>query len=93
MSVLTSRVPEPAAPPAACPTLPSRVTRGPASQAGTLAKVTQLARVQRSKARMERRHLTRNRMHRQNLSREKVAPARRARNSFLHQPSHRNLCH
>lgn len=73
--------------------MPSRVTRGPTSQAGALAKVTQLARVQRSKARVERRHLTRNRMHRQNLSREKVAPIRHARNSFLHQPSHRNLCH
>ncbi|XP_075882190.1 tumor protein p53-inducible nuclear protein 2 isoform X4 [Nelusetta ayraudi] len=87
------RVPEPAAPPAACATMPSRVTRGPAAQAGALAKVTQLARVQRSKARMERRHLGRNRMHRQNLTREKVAPTRHTRNSFLHQPSHRNLCH
>lgn len=89
----SGRVPEPAAPPAGFAPTPTRVTRGPAAQAGALAKVTQLARVQRSKARVERRHLGRNRIHRQNLAREKVAPTRHTRNSFLHQPAHRNLCH
>ncbi|XP_018523706.1 tumor protein p53-inducible nuclear protein 2 isoform X1 [Lates calcarifer] len=89
-----SRVAEPAAVPAACSTMPTRVTRGAAAQAGALAKVTQVARVQRSKARMERRHLGRNRIQRQNRTREQVPRhAAHARNTFLHQPSKRNFCH
>ncbi|XP_020500562.1 tumor protein p53-inducible nuclear protein 2 isoform X4 [Labrus bergylta] len=89
-----SRVAEPAAVPAAHGGMPTRVTRGAAAQAGALAKVTQVARVQRSKARIERRHLGRNRIHRQNLTREQVPRnAALTRNSFLHQPSKRNVCH
>ncbi|XP_037540023.1 tumor protein p53-inducible nuclear protein 2 isoform X2 [Nematolebias whitei] len=81
---------EPVAPPA----MPTRVTRGAAAQAGALAKVTQVARVQRYKARMERRHLSRNHIQRQNRTREQV-PRRAAhtRNTFLHQPCKRNICH
>ncbi|XP_070695396.1 tumor protein p53-inducible nuclear protein 2 isoform X3 [Pempheris klunzingeri] len=89
-----SRVAEPAAAPATRSTMPTRVSRGAAAQAGALAKVTQVARVQRSKARIERRHLGRNRIQRQNLTREQVPRhAAHARNTFLHQPSKRNLCH
>ncbi|XP_034552679.1 tumor protein p53-inducible nuclear protein 2 isoform X3 [Notolabrus celidotus] len=88
------RVAEPAAVPATRGSMPTRVTRGAAAQAGALAKVTQVARVQRSKARIERRHLGRNRIHRQNLTREQVPRhAAHARNSFLHQPSKHNVCH
>ncbi|XP_070767021.1 tumor protein p53-inducible nuclear protein 2 isoform X3 [Enoplosus armatus] len=84
-----SRVAEPAAAPATRSTMPTRVT-----QAGALAKVTQVARVQRSKARIERRHLGRNRIQRQNRTREQVPRhAAHARNTFLHQPSKRNICH
>uniref|UniRef100_A0A3Q4BX91 Tumor protein p53 inducible nuclear protein 2 n=1 Tax=Mola mola TaxID=94237 RepID=A0A3Q4BX91_MOLML len=89
-----SRVAEPAAAPANHSTTSTRLTRGAGAQAGALAKVTQVARVQRGKARIERRHLSRNRIHRQNLTREQV-PRRAAhtRNSFLQQPSKRNYCH
>ncbi|XP_040907226.1 uncharacterized protein LOC121190494 isoform X2 [Toxotes jaculatrix] len=89
-----SRVAEPAAAPATRSTMPTRVSRGAAAQAGALAKVTQVARVQRSKARIERRHLSRNRIQRQNRTREQVPRhAAHARNTFLHQPSKRNFCH
>ncbi|KAM4737905.1 tumor protein p53-inducible nuclear protein 2 isoform 2-T3 [Anableps anableps] len=89
-----SRVTEPAAPPATRSTMPTRVSRGAAAQAGALAKVTQAARVQRYKARMERRHLSRSHIQRQNRVREQVPRhASHARNSFLHQPSKRNFCH
>ncbi|XP_047456336.1 tumor protein p53-inducible nuclear protein 2 isoform X3 [Mugil cephalus] len=89
-----SRAAEPAAAPAAHTTMPTRVSRGAAAQAGALAKVTQVARVQRSKARTERRHLGRNRIQRQNRTREQVPRhAAHARNTFLHQPSKRNFCH
>ncbi|KAE8293556.1 Tumor protein p53-inducible nuclear protein 2 Diabetes and obesity-regulated protein [Larimichthys crocea] len=89
-----SRVAEPAAASVIHSTMPTRVTRGAAAQAGALAKVTQVARVQRSKARIERRHLGRNRIQRQNLTREKVPRhAAHARNTFLHQPCKRNICH
>ena len=89
-----SRVAEPAAAPTTCSTMPTRVSRGAAAQAGALAKVTQVARVQRSKARIERRHLGRNRLQRQNLTREQVPRhAAHTRNTFLHQPSKRNVCH
>ncbi|XP_029362845.1 tumor protein p53-inducible nuclear protein 2 isoform X2 [Echeneis naucrates] len=89
-----SRVAEPAVALATCSTVPTRVSRGAAAQAGALAKVTQVARVQRSKARIERRHLGRNHIQRQNRTREQ-APRHtaHARNNFLHQPSKRNFCH
>ncbi|XP_055079081.1 tumor protein p53-inducible nuclear protein 2 isoform X3 [Periophthalmus magnuspinnatus] len=88
------RVTEPSAVPATCTTLPTRVNRGAAAQAGSLAKVTQMARVQRSKARIERRRLGRNHMQRQNRTREQVPRlAAHVRNSFLHQPCKRNFCH
>ncbi|KAF3860564.1 hypothetical protein F7725_000819 [Dissostichus mawsoni] len=89
-----SRVAEPAAAPATRSTMPTRVSRGAAAQAGALAKVTQVARVQRSKARIERRHLGRNRIQRQNRTREQVPRhAGHARNTFLQQPTKRNICH
>ncbi|XP_043997219.1 tumor protein p53-inducible nuclear protein 2 isoform X3 [Gambusia affinis] len=89
-----SRVTEPAAPPATRSTMPTRVNRGAAAQAGGLAKVTQVARVQRYKARMERRHLSRSHIQRQNRVREQVPRhASHARSTFLHQPSKRNFCH
>ncbi|XP_051517509.1 tumor protein p53-inducible nuclear protein 2-like isoform X2 [Myxocyprinus asiaticus] len=72
----------------------TRVTRGAAAQAGGLAKVTQVSRVQKAKARTERRHVTRNRMQRQNRVREQVQRrSTHIRNSFLHQPCQRNFCH
>ncbi|XP_077937939.1 tumor protein p53-inducible nuclear protein 2 isoform X5 [Gasterosteus aculeatus] len=90
-----SRVAEPASAPAACSSMPTRASRGAAAQAGALAKVTQVGRVQRGKARIERRHLGRNRIQRQNRTREQQVPrhANHARNTFLHQPSMRNICH
>ncbi|XP_056130561.1 tumor protein p53-inducible nuclear protein 2 isoform X2 [Lampris incognitus] len=88
------RVAEPAAAPAARSAMPTRVSRGTAAQAGALAKVTQMARVQRSKARIERRHLGRNRIQRQNRTREQVPRhAAHTRNTFLHQPSQRSFYH
>uniref|UniRef100_A0A3P9JY07 Tumor protein p53 inducible nuclear protein 2 n=1 Tax=Oryzias latipes TaxID=8090 RepID=A0A3P9JY07_ORYLA len=89
-----SRVSEPGVIPAARSTMPTRVTRGGAAHPGALAKVTQVARVQRCKARIDRRHLSRNHIQRQNRTREQVpCHAARARNTFLHQPSKRNFCH
>ncbi|XP_020785408.1 tumor protein p53-inducible nuclear protein 2 isoform X3 [Boleophthalmus pectinirostris] len=88
-----SRVTESSAVPATCTTMPTRVSRG-AAQAGSLAKVTQMSRVQRGKARMERRRLGRNHIQRQNRTREQVPRlAAHVRNSFLHQPCKRNFCH
>ncbi|KAM9342151.1 tumor protein p53-inducible nuclear protein 2 isoform 3-T4 [Pholidichthys leucotaenia] len=93
-NTMSIRAAEPAAIPATRTAMPTRVTRGAAAQAGALAKVTQVARVQRSKARMERRHLSRNRIQRQNHIREQVPRhAAHARNTFLHQPNRRNFCH
>ncbi|KAG7265052.1 hypothetical protein CRUP_020179 [Coryphaenoides rupestris] len=78
----------------AAPAMPTRASRGAAAQAGALAKVTQVARVQRGKARIERRHLSRNRIQRQNRVREQVPRhAAHARNTFLHQPGNRSVCH
>ncbi|XP_010874172.1 tumor protein p53-inducible nuclear protein 2 isoform X3 [Esox lucius] len=89
-----SRVAEPNAAPAARNTIPTRATRGAAAQAGTLAKVTQVARVQRGKARTERRHLGCNRIQRQNRTREQVTRhGARTRNAYLHQPCQRSVCH
>ena len=81
-------------PPAAQTSAPRRVTRGAASQMGPLAKVSQMPRVQRAKARSERRHLSRNRVQRQNRVREQ-APHHsvHARGPFLHQPSQRSYSH
>ncbi|XP_056304767.1 tumor protein p53-inducible nuclear protein 2 isoform X3 [Danio aesculapii] len=89
-----SRMSESALPAVTRSSLPTRVTRGAAAQAGALAKVTQVSRVQRAKARTERRHLARNRMQRQNRVREQVQRrSTHTRNSFLHQPCQRNICH
>ncbi|XP_068195928.1 tumor protein p53-inducible nuclear protein 2 isoform X2 [Antennarius striatus] len=89
-----SRLAEQTAVSATCTTIPARMSRGAAAQIGPLAKVTQVARVQRSKTRMERRHLSRNRIQRQNLTREQVQRhAAHTRNTFLHQPCKRNICH
>uniref|UniRef100_A0A8C2CMC0 Tumor protein p53-inducible nuclear protein 2-like n=1 Tax=Cyprinus carpio TaxID=7962 RepID=A0A8C2CMC0_CYPCA len=89
-----SRMSESAAPVMTRSSMSTRVTRGAAAQAGALAKVTQVSRVQRAKARTERRHLARNRMQRQNRVREQVQRrATHTRNSFLHQPCQRNFSH
>ncbi|XP_077369624.1 uncharacterized protein tp53inp2b isoform X1 [Festucalex cinctus] len=89
-SSVSSRVAEPATAPATHTPGPFRVSFGPYVQP----KVAQVARVQRSKARIERRHLSRNRIQRQNRTREQIPRhASHARNTFLHQPSKRNLCH
>lgn len=81
-------------PPAVQTSAPRRVTRGAASQAGPLAKVSQLPRVQRAKARADRRHLSRNRVQRQNRVREQAPRhSTHARGSFLHQPCQRSYSH
>ncbi|KAK3519319.1 hypothetical protein QTP70_024523 [Hemibagrus guttatus] len=74
--------------------VPTRPVRESACQAVPLAKVTQVSRVQRAKARVERRHLTRGRMHRQNRVRQQIPRhVTYTRSSFLHQPCQRNSCH
>ncbi|XP_051517510.1 tumor protein p53-inducible nuclear protein 2-like isoform X3 [Myxocyprinus asiaticus] len=89
-----SRMSESAVPAVTRSSAATRVTRGAAAQAGGLAKVTQVSRVQKAKARTERRHVTRNRMQRQNRVREQVQRrSTHIRNSFLHQPCQRNFCH
>ncbi|XP_048033449.1 tumor protein p53-inducible nuclear protein 2 isoform X3 [Megalobrama amblycephala] len=89
-----SRMSESAMPAMTRSSMTTRVTRGAAAQAGALAKVTQVSRVQRAKARTERRHLARNRIQRQNRVREQVQRrTTHTRNSFLHQPCQRNICH
>ncbi|XP_067303036.1 tumor protein p53-inducible nuclear protein 2 isoform X2 [Pseudorasbora parva] len=88
------RISESAMPAVSRSSMSTRVTRGAAAQAGALAKVTQVSRVQRAKARTERRHLARNRIQRQNRVREQVQRrTTHTRNSFLHQPCQRNICH
>ncbi|KAL4604864.1 tumor protein p53-inducible nuclear protein 2 isoform X1 [Arapaima gigas] len=83
-----------AVPSAARSAIPSRVIRGGASKAGTLAKVTQVTRIQKAKGGADRRHLSRNRLQRQNRVREQVPRhAARMRGTFLHQPSQRSFCH
>ncbi|XP_057219056.1 tumor protein p53-inducible nuclear protein 2 isoform X3 [Triplophysa rosa] len=89
-----SRMSESALPAVTRSSMPTRVTRGAAAQASALTKVTQMSRVQRAKARTERRHLGRNLVQRQNRTREQVQRrATHTRNSFLHQPCQRNCCH
>ncbi|XP_030623279.1 tumor protein p53-inducible nuclear protein 2 isoform X2 [Chanos chanos] len=89
-----SKMSDSAAPPVVRSTLPPRIARGAASQAGALVKVTQVSRVQRAKARAERRNLGRKRIQRQNRVREQVPRhVAHARNSFLHQPCQRSFCH
>ncbi|XP_072552909.1 tumor protein p53-inducible nuclear protein 2 isoform X2 [Salminus brasiliensis] len=90
-----SRMSESVPPPAVRSSMmPPRMARGAACQVVPLAKVTQVSRVQRAKARVERRHLGRNRVQRQNRVREQVPRhAANARKSFLHQPCQRSFCH
>ncbi|XP_077081050.1 tumor protein p53-inducible nuclear protein 2 isoform X3 [Siphateles boraxobius] len=89
-----SRMSESAVPSVTRSSMTTRVTRGAAAQAGALAKVTQVSRVQKAKARTERRHLARNRIQRQNRVREQVQRrTTHTHNSFLHQPCQRNICH
>ncbi|XP_051962384.1 tumor protein p53-inducible nuclear protein 2 isoform X2 [Xyrauchen texanus] len=89
-----SRMSESAVPAMTRSSTATRVTRGAAAQAGALAKVTQVSRVQKAKARTERRHLTRNRIQRQNRVLEQVQRrVAHTHNSFLHQPCQRNFCH
>ncbi|KAJ8257850.1 hypothetical protein GJAV_G00190410 [Gymnothorax javanicus] len=88
LSISVSMVTDPA-PPSAQTTVPRRPAR--ASQVGPLAKVTQLPRVQRAKARADRHLLSRSRIQRQNRVREQ-AP-RHCRGPFLHQPCQRSYRH
>lgn len=71
-----------------------RVTHGTTSQLGALAKVTQVGRAQRAKARSDRRHLGRNRGQRQNPARNQPPRcASRGHGTFLHQPGLRTCNH
>ncbi|XP_034142949.1 tumor protein p53-inducible nuclear protein 2 isoform X1 [Esox lucius] len=71
---------------------PDRVTCGLVSVAGQLAKVTQVARVQRAQTRMERRRLTRKCIQRQNCVRQRAQRhSYSTRTVYLQQPGHRNL--
>ncbi|XP_026881100.2 tumor protein p53-inducible nuclear protein 2 isoform X2 [Electrophorus electricus] len=87
-----STMSESALPPVARSSKPTRMARGAAHQA--LAKVTQASRVQRAKARVERRPLGRHRMQRQNHVCQQIPRhSAHTRNAFLHQPCQRGLCH
>ncbi|XP_048838647.1 tumor protein p53-inducible nuclear protein 2 isoform X3 [Brienomyrus brachyistius] len=88
-----SRVAE-AVPPASQDSAPRRIPRGAAAKAGAMVKVTQVTRVQRAKARAERRHLARNRVQRQNRVREQASrrPAH-THGTYLRQPCQRTLNH
>ncbi|KAJ8361298.1 hypothetical protein SKAU_G00178230 [Synaphobranchus kaupii] len=71
-----------------------RVTRGTGSQAGALAKVTQVGRVQRAQARPDGRRLGRNRAGHQNAARNHPPrSAGRGHGTFLHQPGLRACNH
>lgn len=87
------RIPEPDVPVQKSRT-PSRVICGSVHQAGPLAKVTQVARVQRAQAHSDRRHLGRSGIHRQNCIRQRSQRhTSRSHTTYLHQPGHRNLSH
>ncbi|XP_066527184.1 tumor protein p53-inducible nuclear protein 2 isoform X2 [Hoplias malabaricus] len=89
----STRMSDSAAPPVVR-SLPTRVARGSACHAVTLAKITQVSRVQRAVSRVERRHLGRTRIQRQNRVRDQIPHrATSARKSFLHQPKQRSLYH
>ncbi|XP_066558531.1 tumor protein p53-inducible nuclear protein 2 isoform X1 [Amia ocellicauda] len=78
--------------PSAARSVSGRPTRGSVSQVTALAKVTQVSRVQRAKARAERRQLSRSRIQRQNRLREGVPRhSGHTRGSFLHQPCQRHF--
>ncbi|XP_048838645.1 tumor protein p53-inducible nuclear protein 2 isoform X2 [Brienomyrus brachyistius] len=83
-----------AVPPASQDSAPRRIPRGAAAKAGAMVKVTQVTRVQRAKARAERRHLARNRVQRQNRVREQASrrPAH-THGTYLRQPCQRTLNH
>ncbi|XP_071773572.1 tumor protein p53-inducible nuclear protein 2 [Centroberyx gerrardi] len=61
------------------------------SHAEALAKVTQVTRVQRAQAWVERHHLSRNAIQRQNCARQRSQ--HHTHNTYLHQPGHRNPSH
>ncbi|TRY93995.1 hypothetical protein DNTS_032817 [Danionella cerebrum] len=88
----SARMSEQALPAVPRNSMTTRVTRGATAQANTLAKVTQVSRVQRARARTERRQLARCRLQRQNRVREQVQ-RRTTRSSFLHQPCQRSFRH
>uniref|UniRef100_A0A8C7CS07 Uncharacterized protein n=1 Tax=Oncorhynchus kisutch TaxID=8019 RepID=A0A8C7CS07_ONCKI len=73
-------------------TSPSRIIRESVSMAGQLAKVTQVARVQRAQTRVDRRHLTRSCIQRQNSVCLR-AQRHSSRTTYLQQPGHRNFSH
>ncbi|XP_042563702.1 tumor protein p53-inducible nuclear protein 2 [Clupea harengus] len=71
-----------------------RLVRGLASQAGALAKVTQINRVQQAQARARRCYFGRNCIQRQNSTRQRLPrQASRQHPKMLNQPGHRNFCH
>ncbi|XP_070965259.1 tumor protein p53-inducible nuclear protein 2-like [Oncorhynchus clarkii lewisi] len=75
-------------------TSPSRIIRGSVSMAGQLAKVSQVARVQRAQTRVDRHHLTRSCIQRQNCVRQRAQRhSPRTRTTYLQQPGHHNFSH
>ncbi|CAB1353518.1 unnamed protein product [Coregonus sp. 'balchen'] len=88
------RMSEPEVPVQRGATSPSRIIRGSVSMAGQLAKVTQVARVQRAQTLVDRRHLTRSCIQRQNCVRQRAQRhSSRTRTTYLQQPGHRNFSH
>ncbi|XP_064822711.1 tumor protein p53-inducible nuclear protein 2-like [Oncorhynchus masou masou] len=88
------RMSEPVVPVQRSTTSPSRIIRGSVSMAGQLAKVSQVARVQRAQTRVERHHLTRSCIQRQNCVRQRAQRhSPRTRTTYLQQPGHHNFSH
>ncbi|KAM9524350.1 uncharacterized protein ACWYII_043508 [Salvelinus alpinus] len=86
------RMSEPELPVQRSASSPSRIIRESVSMAGQLAKVTQVARVQRAQTRGDRRHLTRSCIQRQNsvcLRTQRHS----SHTTYLQQPGHRNFSH
>uniref|UniRef100_A0A8C7QB45 Uncharacterized protein n=1 Tax=Oncorhynchus mykiss TaxID=8022 RepID=A0A8C7QB45_ONCMY len=88
------RMSEPVVPVQRSTTSPSRIIRGSVSMAGQLAKVSQVARVQRAQTRVDRHHLTRSCIQRQNCVRQRAQRhSPRTRTTYLQQPGHHNFSH
>uniref|UniRef100_A0A4W5N962 Tumor protein p53 inducible nuclear protein 2 n=1 Tax=Hucho hucho TaxID=62062 RepID=A0A4W5N962_9TELE len=88
------RMSEPEVPVQRSATSPSWIIRGSVSMAGQLAKVSQVARVQRAQTRVDRHHLTRSCIQRQNCVRQRAQRhSPRTRTTYLQQPGHHNFSH
>ncbi|XP_045547772.1 uncharacterized protein tp53inp2a [Salmo salar] len=85
---------EPEVPVQRSTTSPSRIIRRSVSIAGQLAKVSQVARIQRAQTRVDRHHLTRSCIQRQNCVRQRAQRhSPRTRTTYLQQPGHHNFSH